>query len=156
MIADGRSDGRFLPTVRTLLVTLWAGSLWTVGYLVAPTLFATLPDRMLAGAIAGSLFRVEAWLSLGCGLLLLGLFALGQGFARRRSCLWLVVAMLVCVAVGYFGLQPYMAALKATAVDHGGVMDEAARARFGMLHGVASVIYLLQSVLALALVIRHR
>lgn len=147
---------RFLPALLTLLVTLWAGSLWTVGYLAAPTLFATLPDRMLAGTIAGSLFRVEAWLSVGCGLLLLALFAAGQGGERRRSCLWLVMAMLVCVLVGYFGLQPFMAELKATAVANGGVMDEAARARFGMLHGVASVIYLLQSGLALVLVIRHR
>ncbi|MCE2832533.1 MAG: DUF4149 domain-containing protein, partial [Oxalobacteraceae bacterium] len=52
---------RILPGVRVLLVTFWVGSLWTVGYLAAPTLFATLPDRALAGSIAGSLFRVEAW-----------------------------------------------------------------------------------------------
>ena len=32
-----------------LLTVVWLGSLWTVGYLVAPVLFATLPERALAG-----------------------------------------------------------------------------------------------------------
>jgi hypothetical protein len=64
--------------------------------------------------------------------------------------------MLVCVSVGYFGLQPFMAELRAQAAASGGVMDEAARARFGVLHGVASVIYLVQSVLAVRLVLRGR
>ncbi len=154
--AGVRRQGRLLPGLRSLLVTLWAGSVWTVGYLAAPTLFATLADRTLAGTIAGSLFRVEAWLSLACGVLLLGVLTVDRGFVNRRSCRWLVVAMLTCVAVGYFGLQPFMAELKASAALHGGVMDEAARARFGILHGVASVIYLLQSIAALVLVLRQR
>ncbi len=148
--------GSLIPALRALLVTLWAGSLWTVGYLAAPTLFATLPDRMLAGTIAGSLFRVEAWLSVACGLLLLLLLLLDRGFARRQVCIVLVVLMLVCVSVGYFGLQPFMAELRAAAAASGGVMDEAGRARFGMLHGVASLIYLAESLLAVALVLKAR
>lgn len=148
--------GRLLSGLRLLLVTLWAGSLWAIGYLAAPTLFVTLPDRMLAGAIAGSLFRAEAWLALACGLLLLVLFYLDRAFAQRRACLLLVVAMLACLSVGYFGLQPLMAALKEAAAANGGVMDDAARSRFGMLHGVASVIYLAQSLLAAGLVLKAR
>ncbi|HEX7634207.1 MAG TPA: DUF4149 domain-containing protein, partial [Noviherbaspirillum sp.] len=54
----------FSARARLLIATLWVGSLWTVGYLVAPTLFATLSDRALAGMIAGSIFRLEAWLSV--------------------------------------------------------------------------------------------
>ena len=147
---------RLLPVARSVLITLWAGSLWTVGYLAAPTLFATLPDRLLAGAVAGSLFRVEAWLSVACGLLLLVLLYVDREFAKRRLCLQLVAVMLACVLLGYFGLQPFMAALKEAAVANGGVMDDAARSRFGLLHGVASVFYLLQSLAALLLVVRHR
>jgi hypothetical protein len=147
---------RILPGVRVLLVTFWVGSLWTVGYLAAPTLFATLPDRALAGSIAGSLFRVEAWVSVGCGLLLLLLFLADRDFAKRRDCVVLVVLMLVCLSVGYFGLQPFMAALREAAVANGGVMTDAARARFGVLHGMASVIYLLQSGLGVLLVLRQR
>jgi ABC-type amino acid transport system permease subunit len=147
---------RLIPALRVLLATVWAGSLWTVGYLAAPTLFATLADRALAGSIAGSLFRVEAWVSVACGLSLLVLLMGNHRFERRRSCLVLVVLMLVCVSVGYFGLQPFMAELRALAAASGGVMDEATRSRFGVLHGVASVIYLVQSVLAVGLVLRVR
>jgi len=141
--------------LRSILVTLWADSLWTVGYVVAPTLFITLPDRALAGMIAGQVFRVEAWLSLACGLGLLLLFAAARGLAHKRLMLWLVLAMLLCTLVGYFGLQPAMAALKAELAP-GAVLEGAARARFGMLHGVASLIYLIQSVLAVTLVWRSR
>ena len=145
-----------LIRARTLLVTLWAGSLWTVGYLAAPLFFATLSDRMLAGTIAGTLFRAEAWLSLICGALLLLMFVAERNHPSRSVCMKLILAMLACVMMGYFGLQPYMAELRAAAAQAGGVMDEAMRSRFGMLHGVASIFYLLQSLLAMALVLKSR
>ncbi len=153
-MSDSRAQ-RLLGGARALLVTFWAGSLWTVGYVAAPTFFATLPDRMLAGTVAGNLFRVEAWVSIACGVLLLALYASARGLAQRRTLLWLAAAMLVCTLVGYFGIQPYMAALK-TAAGPEGVLEGATRARFGMLHGVASVIYLVQSLLAVGLVLKSR
>jgi hypothetical protein len=146
---------RLLPATRLLVATLWAGSLWTVGYLVAPVLFSTLPDRVLAGSIAGSIFRIEAWLSVGCGLVLLVMVVFDDASRERRSLLRLIVVMLLCVAVGYFGLQPWMAALR-EAAGPSGVLEGAARTQFGILHGVASLIYLFQSVLALVLVLKIR
>lgn len=145
-----------IQTLRVLLVTIWAGSIWSLGYLVAPVLFATLSDRVMAGTIAGSMFRVGAYVSLVCAVLLMALLWVDRSFQQRRTVLYLAAAMLVCVLVGYFGLQPFMAALKESAVLTGGVMDEATRARFGLLHGVASLIYLLQSLLAVALVLKAR
>ena len=142
-----------LARARLLVIVLWAGSLWTVGYLVAPTLFGTLGDRVLAGMIAGSMFRHEAWLSLVCGVLVLALSG-GLDDRARKQVRWLAVAMLACLGVGYFGLQPLMAALKAEAP--GGVMDEAARSRFGMLHGISAVFYLAQSLMAAVLAIKNR
>lgn len=142
--------------LRILIATLWVGSLWTVGYLVAPILFATLPERAMAGSIAASMFRVEAWVSVACGLALLALLLWDRHFEYRRFCLIAVLLMLSCLTVGYFGLQPLMAALRESAVANGGVMDEAARSRFGLLHGVASVIYLIQSLVGVALVLRVR
>ena len=147
---------RGLSRLRVVLVTLWAGSLWTVGYLVAPVLFASLPDRSLAGSIAGMLFRAQAWLSLACGILLLLLVWLDKSLSPKRNPVILMIAMLACVLVGYFALQPFMAEIRAAAANNGGVMDEAMRSRFGMLHGLASVIYLLQSVLAIVLVVKTR
>ncbi len=142
-----------IARLRLLLATFWAGSLWTVGYVAAPTFFATLPDRMLAGFVAGQLFRVEAWVSIACGVSLLTLIGIARELPHRRTLLWLTMAMLACTLVGYFGIQPWMAELKAAAGPEG-VMEGATRARFGMLHGVASMIYLVQSVLAVGLVLR--
>jgi hypothetical protein len=146
---------RFFPALRLIVTTLWAGSLWTVGYLVAPILFTTLSDRVSAGSIAGSIFRIEAWLSLVCGLILLLMIIFDDASRERRSLLRLIVVMLLCVMVGYFGLQPWMAALR-EAAGPAGVMEGAARTQFGILHGVASLIYLFQSVLALVLVLKIR
>jgi hypothetical protein len=136
-----------LSRARLLLITLWAGSLWTMGYLAAPTLFATLHDRVLAGIIAGSLFRTEAWLSMGVGVVLLGLLALSKDVtAQRRKLLGIVVvAMLACVLVNYFGLGPVMAQAKLAGDG----------SKFGMLHGISMVIYLVQSLLAGFLVVKN-
>lgn len=145
----------WLVRARLLIATLWVGSAWTIGYVVAPALFATLADRMLAGTIAGSLFRIEAWLSVACALVLSGMQFLQPvaGSARQNKIFTgLVLGMLACTLIGYFGLQPMMAALRAEA--GGAVMEGAMRTRFGILHGIASGFYLLQSLLGVALLLR--
>lgn len=144
-----------VPRARILIVTLWAGSLWTIGYLVAPILFATLPDRTLAGTIAGSLFRAQGWLTLVCGALLLLILQADKVWPQRRLCQRLVLAMLACSLIGFAGLQPMMAALR-EAAGATGVMDGAARSQFGLLHGLASALYLMQSLLAVPLVMKSR
>lgn len=147
-----------LLRVRLLLATLWVGSLWTVGYLVAPTLFATLADRALAGTIAGSMFRIEAWLSIACAIALIVLIQLTtnrEDAVRRKSWMILIAAMLTCTLASHFGLQPYMAALRETA-GAGGVMMSEARTQFGILHGISSAIYLIESLLGAALILKLR
>jgi uncharacterized membrane protein YfcA len=127
-----------------LLATVWCGSLWTIGYIVAPTLFAMLEDRQLAGWIG---------LAAGCLLLLAATALVRRGQAAYKSLRWLVLGMLLCVLVGYFGLQPFMASLRAQADALGvAVGDSPYRAQFGMLHGVSSVFYLVESLLGLALI----
>ena len=132
---------------RLYVVTLWAGSLWTIGYLVAPTLFGTLHDRVLAGVIAGSMFTTGAWVSTACGALMLALLAVSKDVTKeRRKLLYiLVIAMLVCLFLSHVGLRPMMAELKA-AGD---------KAKFGMLHGVSMVLYLAQSLMAVFLVAKN-
>ncbi len=144
-----------LARARLLVVTIWAGSLWTVGYLVAPTLFGTLDDRGLAGKIAGLMFRSEAWLSIACGVAMLGLLGLGKDLDAklRRNLMIVVVVMLVCMAVSHFGIHPMMLAVR-EAAGPGGI-DAAGRSRLGMLHGVSMVFYVIQSLLAVWLVIKN-
>ncbi|HYD81879.1 MAG TPA: DUF4149 domain-containing protein [Paucimonas sp.] len=142
-----------IPSARLLIATLWCGSLWTIGYLAAPALFASLSDRVLAGTIAGTLFRIEAWLSLVAGILLIALNkAPPRDAARERRRLLLIVAMLACTLIGYFGLQPFMAALRESA-GADGVMASDMRMRFGILHGISSVFYLAESLLAAGLML---
>ena len=138
-----------LTRIRLLVATLWAGSLWAIGFVVAPTLFGTLSDRVLAGNIAGSMFRAEAWLSIACAVILLALLQWAPGALepkRRRLLGALVLSMLVCALVSHFGITPLMAELKAQAPS--GIMDDAMRSRFGMLHGVSTLVFAVQSLLA--------
>jgi hypothetical protein len=144
--------------LRLLLGTLWVGSLWTVGYLVAPALFYSLSDRVLAGTIAGSLFRIEAWLGIALAVVLATTLVRGQvNITRdqRRTCLRLVGLMALCIVLGYFATQPFMAALRQGA-GPAGVMASGARLEFGVLHGVASAFYLVESLLGIGLILKLR
>lgn len=139
-----------------VVITLWVGALWAVGYMAAPTLFATLPNRMLAGEVAGRMFALLSWVGIGsAAYLLLFLVARLRWRAFRGATLWLVVVMLVLTLAGHFGIQPLMAQMKAQAWPRE-VMQSVLRDRFATWHGISSVLYLLQSVLGLFLVLAGR
>jgi uncharacterized membrane protein len=137
-----------------LLTVVWVGSLLTIGYAVAPVLFTAL-DRMSAGAVAAQLFRIEGLLGVVCGVLLLGLanVLIRRGNDAYRRLRWLIAGMLVCVLLGYFALQPFMNAIRMAALAAGtDVAHSPDATRFGVLHGVSSLFYLIESLLAFALV----
>lgn len=135
-----------------LSITAWVGGVWCVGYLVAPILFASLGDRMLAGQLAGRMFETIGWVGLGAAAYI-ALFLLGRWGARglRRGVFWLTVVMALLVAASQFGIQPLMAELKADAFPRD-VMESIMRERFAMWHGVSSILYLVQSLLGAWLV----
>jgi hypothetical protein len=90
-----------------------------------------------------------------CGILLLGLanVLVRRGSDAYRRVRWLIAGMLVCVLVGYFALQPFMNALRVAALEAGSDVGHSVYAtRFGVLHGVSSLFYLLESLLGVALV----
>ncbi len=128
-----------------LLVVLWIGGMWATGYVVAPTLFDML-DRVTAGTVAGRLFTIQSWIGLFCGVLLLIATSGRRPLAAVRR--WLLVVMLAVIAAGQFGLQPMMEALKAEGLVEG---SETA-ARFATLHGLSASLFLLNSLLGVALV----
>ncbi len=134
-----------------IAICLWSGGLWIMG-LSAWMLFRTLNNRALAGEVAGSLFGLIAWVGLLCAAYLLVFLLVRRHHAAFRSrVFWLVLAMLLLSLAGYFGIQPILAALKAEALPLT-VMESAVRGRFGMWHGISSGLYLLQCLLAVALV----
>ena len=130
-----------------LLLTVWVGGMWTVGYLVAPTLFTMLDDRALAGRIAGQLFTVMSYVGLVCGGLLLLSLALESGTRLFKQ--WrgpVLIVMLVVIGVGQFILQPQMAALRDTGLNSANLQA------FMRLHGISQVLFLIASLGGLALV----
>jgi hypothetical protein len=144
---------RFAETLYFAALTLWVGGLWTIGYVVAPTLFSTLADRQLAAMLAGKLFFLIGWIGLGCAvyLLVFMLFRMGS-VALKRSSFWWVLLMLGLTAISLFGIHPLLAQLKADALPRE-VMESVLRDRFVTWHGISSILYLMQSLLGLLLVV---
>ncbi|AOK58765.1 DUF4149 domain-containing protein [Burkholderia ubonensis] len=139
-----------------LLSAVWVGSLLTIGYAVAPVLFRSL-ERMTAGSVAAQLFRIEAVVGVVCGVLLLVLSnqQVRRGCDEYRRVRWILAAMVGCVLIGYFALQPFMNALRVAAMDAGtDIANSPYASRFGMLHGLSSLFYLVESVLGLMLIWR--
>jgi len=132
-----------------VMVTLWVGSLWAIGYLAVPTLFASLDDRMLAGMLAGKMFTAVSFIGLGCGAALLTMAVMASPRFLKDKRVMLLGAMLLLVLIGEFVLQPAMATLKAQGLVEGSRVA----ARFGLLHGIASLLYLLNSVCGLFLLL---
>lgn len=139
-----------LLRVRGVLVALWLGLVVTLALVVAPTLFGQL-DRVLAGQVAGAMFRIEAHAALGLAAALflierrLARSAALQGSPLPMTGLLLVLGALFCTVFGYFALQPMMEAIKA---------GTPGRWSFGMLHGLSSSFFALKGLLLLVLMWR--
>ncbi|MDT3669869.1 MAG: DUF4149 domain-containing protein [Aromatoleum sp.] len=147
---------RLSEHVLIVLVTLWVGAMWSIGYIVAPTLFGMLGDRTLAGNVAGRLFSIVGWIGIGASVYVLGFLFVRLGWrAFRSGVFWVVAAMLLATLASQFGIQPLMAQMKANAWPRE-VMDTVMRTRFTTWHGISSVLYLVQSVLGLFLVLGTR
>lgn len=136
-------------------VALWVGGLWAIGYLAAPTLFYHLDDRMLAGFLAGRMFTWIAFVGMACGgwLLLFRLSRFG-GAAFKQAFFWIALIMLLLTLGQHFGIQPIMQQLKDQAMPQD-VMNSLFKDRFAAWHGVSSGVYLIQSLLGLALVAKQ-
>src|SRR5690606_32518951 len=131
----------------------WVGGMWTIGFIAAPALFTTLPDRTLAGLLAGKLFSLIAWTGIGCAVYLIIYCLVREGAgALRRGLVWIVLVMLVLAVAGEFGVQPLLAALKEQALPTQ-VMESVLRDRFAAWHGVAGGLYVIQSVLGAVLIV---
>ena len=121
-----------------LLLVAWAGSMWSVCGLVVPALFRLIPDKSQAGNVAASLFDLISVLSAVVGLL----YVLLQRPRLDRFAKASVLAAVMAPLAFLLGLRPWMNAVRAA-----GDM-----ARFGQLHGVAGLLFLVACV-ALALLV---
>lgn len=136
----------FISVVERVLLTLWAGSLWVTGFVVAPLLFAQLDDRAQAGSVAGSLFAITALVGMVCGCVLLVANIYYMGRFNWRA--WVILAMLLLVGIGQYVLAPMISELRIQGLSE--------TVRFGQLHGLAALLFLATSVLGLLLVAAGR
>jgi hypothetical protein len=105
-----------------LAAALWWGSLGAIGFLAVPLLFANAASPAVAGNLAGHLFSGQAWLSLGCGVVLLmsardheGTATLGWG----RGAIGFVLAGMLAALLQEFAIAPRILARENLAVWHG-------------------------------------
>lgn len=114
------------------MAALWWGSLTGLGFVVVPMLFTYMPSPAAAGAMAAKLFTAQAWLSIGCAMLLLLVFnpkqALGHDVRAQAAIKFIVTAFLLAVLVE-FGLSPRIVSAR---VDGGNLK---------LLHGLGSAMY---------------
>ena len=121
-----------------MLPALWAGVLLCIAAIAAPAAFGALPG-VDAGRVVSRIFAREAWLSLALGGLLLALHlrqSSSHGMSPRadRALLWGTIG---CTLLGYFAVQPQMAAARA---GHG-VLG------FGQLHLISTEFYAVKTAL---------
>jgi len=130
-----------------LLAGLWAGLLACIGFVAAPSAFATLAS-VDAGRLVGRLLVQEAYFSLAMACVL---FAIERSRSRRNAAtgagsvlgtnLVLLLGTMFCTVAGHFAVQPMMAAARA---------GQGAWS-FGALHAVSGGLFALKGLLVLAL-----
>jgi hypothetical protein len=147
---------KWAHTISCLAITAWVGCLWGVGLLAVPVLFHNLPDKMLAGMLAGKMFTLVAYVGMASACYLMAYLVAVSGRQSFRQPLFLITsAMLLLALASEFGLQPEMAALKTQALP-AAVMDSPFSTRFDLLHRIATGIYLAECLLGAALVLKAK
>lgn len=127
-----------------IVLTAWAGSLWTICLLVAPSLFAVSPDRQLAGQLAGHFFRIETWLGLAFGGIALVLLSRGSAALKNAANYGLATVTVAGPVSNEVVLRPFMDGARA-AND---------MKLFGILHGAGALLFGFACVTALILLWR--
>jgi len=123
-----------------LSLVVWIGGLIFFSFVLAPTVFAVLPTRQLAGSVVSRSLGIMHWMAITCGVV----FAItsmidsrivngvAEPFAARNL---IVYAMIILTLVGMFVIASRMLVLREQmnpidAVPH----DDARRVEFNRLH----------------------
>ena len=73
----------------------------------------------------------------------------------KKSFFWIALIILLLVLISFFGINPFLETLKLEALPREG-MEGVFADRYKSWHGIASVAYLFQCFLGLALVLKMR
>ena len=130
----------FLRYLMLLSLIVWLGGLIFLSFVLAPTAFAVIPTRHMAGTVVGRSLTLLHWMGVVSGLVFLitslacSRLATGMPhlFAARNV---LVVLMLVLTLISQFGIMPRMIALRNSMVLIDSVpLNDPARVEFDALH----------------------
>jgi len=133
-----------------LLLTLWVGALWSIGYLAVPLAFVNF-ETLVAAEFAAKLFFAVNVIGLISGALILS----GKIILQRGKCLhswrfWVLVAMMVVTLVFSNYIQPEVAAIQT--IENWRTNAELAQ-QFERLHLLSRNLYLMLSIAGLLLVL---
>ena len=131
-----------MTRARALIAGLWAGLLLAVALIATPAPFATLPTAD-AGRVVTRVLATEAAVSLAVAivLVLLERRLARDGRPAMSAELLLVLGALFCTVLGYYALQPMMAAARA---------GQGAWS-FGALHAASTALFGVKALLVLTL-----
>lgn len=148
----------FVRYLMLLSLVVWIGGLIFFAFVLAPSVFAVLPTRQLAGNVVNRSLGILHWMAISCGVV----FAITSmidsrvvdgvvaPFALRNL---VIYAMLILTLVGMFGIASRMMVLR----QQMGVIDDLPhdnplRVEFNRLHVWSTRIESSVLVLGLALI----
>jgi len=127
-----------LAFVEVLLLAAWVGSMIFFSIAVAPSAFAVLPTREMAGVmVTSTIGKVEViGLIIGPFLILVNAVKSSRSSAAKILRIVLIGLMVMCAALSRFWISPSMVSLRAAM---GGHIDEVSpadpmRLQFNALH----------------------
>ena len=143
-----------LRVASLVVLSIWVGGLAALGFVAAPSIFATLQahdpagGRALAGLVFGAVFarfQFWGWILGGVLILLLGARALLGPRPRRLGWrLWTVMAMIALGLVTSLVIAPRIDRIRESV--SGAVADlpdsDPRKSEFGRLHGLSNVLML--------------
>lgn len=130
---------KFLSNIRLLLIGLWLGAAFFFSFAVAPSAFAVLPARELAGLMVSRSLTIVNLSGLIIGLIALASSFVGVG-VRNLFLLWteriMLLLLTIACAVGQFVIALWLSFVK---TQMGKPIDEIAlddplRIKFNTLH----------------------
>jgi Domain of unknown function (DUF4149) len=139
-----------LHSTHRLLLVAFLGAIALFATTVTPALFAVAPPSV-AARVVGRVLPVLDAVGLALGLAAVVLGATGRS---GRAAMVLGGVLAVLAAASLFVVTPEIASIRRATGDTLSHLSPAdpARGRFGMLHGLSTVLFGLQAVMAVALV----
>ena len=166
--AETKNAGRVLKTIvcdaRLLLIGLWLGASVFFSFILAPSVFAVLPTRDLAGAVVQRTLMVVNVSGFVVGVILLvSAFLLREG-VKKISFIIEIVSLLLLAVTLFIGHWVIAAQMRAYRLQMGRPIDELAqtdalRVAFNSLHEYSVIVLsigMISAVIAFLLIARRR